>query len=56
MISFLVNVTGFVICGIININLKRRTRKGTHMKLYITMVVLVLLDGSEAWTVRKKDI
>jgi hypothetical protein len=37
-------------------NLKKKTRKDTQLKFYKTMAVPVLMYGSEAWTIKKKDI
>jgi hypothetical protein len=44
------------ICGTIRRNLKKKTRKGTELTFYKTIAVPVLMYGSEAWTIKKKDI
>lgn len=43
------------ICGITIDTLKKKTRKGTNLKFYTTMAVLVLLYVCESWTLRKSD-
>jgi hypothetical protein len=43
------------ICGTIRRNLKKK-RKDTQLKFYKMMAVPVLMYGSEAWTIKKKDI
>jgi hypothetical protein len=43
-------------CGTIRRNLKKKSRKDTQLKYYKTMAVPVLMYGSEAWTIKKKDI
>jgi hypothetical protein len=44
------------ICGTIRRNLKKKTRRDTQLKFYKTMLVPVLMYGSEARTIKKKGI
>jgi hypothetical protein len=49
-------ITFLKITRIINNTLKsNKVQKGTRIKLYNTLALPVLLDGSDNWTVKSKD-
>jgi hypothetical protein len=44
------------LCGTLRRTLKTKTRKTTQMKFYKVMALPVLLYGSEAWTIKRKNM
>jgi hypothetical protein len=43
------------VCGTIQKYLKHKTRKDTHLKYYKTITVPILIYGSEAWVLSKRE-
>jgi hypothetical protein len=43
------------VCGTVHKYLKHKTRKDTHLKFYKTIAVPILIYGSEAWVLYKRE-